>query len=346
MAYYRWAAGHGLTLNEAARRLGVAVRTLRRWVAAWSKDRIRAHDRGRPAHRSDRHLRARALALIGLLGPQVGVPTVQALCPGMARREAADLLRRYRRVWKRRRRLLLRILHRTRPGAVWAIDFSEPPLPVEGRYERLLAVRDLASGFQLLWLPVADESARTAHDALELLFRQQGAPLVLKSDNGSAFVAAQFRALVAAWQVCPLFSPPRTPSYNGSCEAGVGWMKTRTHHQAARAGRPGEWSCDDVEAARLEANETARPWGHRGPTPEEAWRERAPIVAEERAAFRKAVRRLECGARQQQDCPPDIALDPVVQAAVDRVAIRRALAAHGLLTFTSGTRPDSRYPRG
>ena len=341
MAYYRWAAGHGLTLNEAARRLGVAVRTLRRWVAAWSKDRIRARDRGRPAQRSDRHLRTRALALIGLLGPQVGVPTVQALCPGLARREVADLLRRYRRAWKRRRRLLLRILHWTRPGTVWAIDFSEPPLPVDGQYTRLLAVRDLASGAQLLWLPVPDESARTACDALALLFRQHGAPLVLKSDNGSAFIAGEFAALLAEWQVWQLFSPLRTPRYNGSCEAGIGSMKTRTHHQAALAGRPGQWTCDDAEAARQSANETARPGGHRGLTPDEAWHNRRRIDPAERLAFTATVHRREREAREEQGCPLAVPLDSLTQAAVNRVALQRALVEHGLLTFTSSHVADS-----
>ena len=314
-------------------------------MAAWSRDRIRARGRGRPAQRSDLALRARALALLGLLGPRVGVPTLHALCPGMARREVADLLRRYRRAWRRKRRLLLRELHWTRPGSVWAIDFSEPPQPVEGRFARLLAVRDLASGQQLLWLPVADESAREARDALEALFGKHGAPLVLKSDNGSAFIAEQFRALLAEWGVWPLYSPPRTPSYNGSCEAGIGSMKARTHQRAALAGRPGEWTCDDAEAARLEANQTALPWGSRGPTPDEAWQARRPIAPGERAAFAETARRLEREARQEQGCPPDGPLVPVVQAAMSRVALRRALVAHGLLTFTSGTRPDPRCPR-
>jgi transposase InsO family protein len=345
VAFCRWAARHGLTLTASARRLGLAARTLRRWVAAWSRDRIRARGRGRPARRSPLPLRARALALIGLLGPRVGVPTLQALCPGLARREVADLLRRYRRAWRRKRRLLLRTLRWTRPGTVWAIDFAEPPRPVEGQFARLLAVRDLASGLQLAWLPVADESARTARDALEPLFARHGAPLVLKSDNGSAFLGEEFGALLAARQVGQLLSPPRTPQYNGSCEAGIGSMKARTHHEAARAGRPGEWTCDDAEAARLQANQTARPWGPRGPTPDEAWQGRRPISAQERAAFWDTVRRRESEARQEQGCPPGAELDPVTQAAVGRVALRRALVAHGLLAFTSGTQPDSRCPR-
>ena len=174
------------------------------------------------------------LALIELVGPHIGVPTLQSLFQTMPRREIQDLLRRFRRVWRRRRRRLLHILHWRRPGTVWAIDFAEPPLSVDGRFDRLLAVRDLASGMQLLWLPVADETARTAIAGLEALFRQHGAPLVLKSDNGSAFIAGAFAKFLVRWRVWHLRSPPECPEYNGACEAGIGSMKTRTYHEAAR----------------------------------------------------------------------------------------------------------------
>mgnify|MGYP001144907076 CR=1 FL=1 len=101
----------------------------------------------------------------------------------------------------------------------------------------------------------------------------------------SAFIAEDTDDLLKKWCIWQLFSPPRTPSYNGSAEAGIGSMRTRTHHQAARHGHAGEWTCNDVEAARLEANETARPWGHHGPTPDEVWQGRALIGIEERMAF-------------------------------------------------------------
>jgi transposase InsO family protein len=311
---------------------------LQRWVQAWERRRLQARERGRPAQRSERTLRNRTLALIGLLGPGVGVPTLQALCPGMARRELDDLLRRYRRVFRQRSRLLIRRLHWTRPGAVWALDFAEPPQPVDGHFARLLAVRDLASGAQLLWLPVADESAETAVAALLALFREHAAPLVLKSDNGSAFISTEFAALLAEWGVWPLFSPPRLPRYNGSCEAGIGSMRTRTHHRAAAQGRAGAWTCDDAEAARQEANLTARPTGPNGPTPEEAWRGRRAITAAERAAFAAAVQREQEITRQEQGYALDAALDQMAQAAVDRVALRRALVGYGLLEITSRER--------
>jgi transposase InsO family protein len=253
----------------------------------------------------------------------------------MARRELRDLLRRYRRAWRRRRRLLTGVLHWTRAGAVWAIDFAEPPLPIEGSYDRLLAVRDLSSGCQLLWLPVRDESAGTTCAAIEGLFREHGAPLVLKCDNGSPFIAEEMEAVLRHWGVWQLFSPVRLPRYNGSCEAGIGSMKTRTHHQAALGGHPGEWTCDDVEVARLQANQTARPWGLHGPVPQEVWQTRLPIRADERATFAEAVQQRQKEARAEQGYAAELSLGRLQQAAVNRKALRGALVACGLLRLTS-----------
>jgi hypothetical protein len=154
---------------------------------------------------------------------------------------------------------------------------------------------------------------------------------VLKSDNGSAFIAAEFEALLTNWGVEQLFSPPRLPRYNGGCDAGIGSMKTRSHQEAVRQGHPGEWTCDDAESARLQANETARPWGSRGPTPGEVWEGRGRLTAAERLAFRAAVQRRAKAVRQEQGYPPEERLDRAGQAAVDRVALPDVLVAAGLL---------------
>jgi hypothetical protein len=277
-------------------------------------------------------------ALLDLLGPGAGVPTLQALCPGMARGEVRDLLHRYRRAWDRRHRRRGYALRWRRSGSVWATDFAEPPEPVDGTFGRLLAVRDLASGQQLAWLPAGDETGRTARDALEALFREHGPPLVLKSDNGSAFIAAKTAAFLARWQVWHLRSPPDLPEYNGSCEAGIGSMKTRTHHRAACRGGAGAWTCDDVEGARLEANRTARPWGPRGPTPEEVWQHRRLVTPPGRTAFGVRVRQFlqemrqpECGGKRGR-------------IAAEREALARALLTSGLLEFREG-RPIRMRPK-
>src|SRR5581483_8822513 len=89
--------------------------------------------------------------------------------------------------------------------------------------------------------------------------------------------------------VLALYSPPRTPRYNGAIEAGIGSLKTRTETHASRHGRPGQWTSDDVAAAQEEANATARPQGPTGPTPEESWQGRRRLTSTERACLQEAV---------------------------------------------------------
>lgn len=108
----------------------------------------------------------------------------------------------------------------------------------------------------------------------------------------------------------------------------IGSMKARTHYQAMRRGHPGEWTCDDVEAARLQANETARPWGLHGSTPKEAWRQRTVISVEERTAFGRAVNRHEVEARQASSGP-----ERSQAGRLRRAAIGQALVALGLLKY-------------
>ena len=71
--------------------------------------------------------------------------------------------------------------------------------------------------------------------ALLSLFALHGAPLVLKTANGSPFGDSAARRYLHGCGVIPLFSPPHTPRYNGSVEAGIGSLKTRTEHRR-RAG--------------------------------------------------------------------------------------------------------------
>lgn len=211
------------------------------------------------------------------------------------------------------------------------MDYLSPPGPVDGEYRKILSVRDLATGYHLLSLPVPEESGRATADALESLFREHGAPLVLKSDNGSPLTAAEVQGVLSRWGVTHLRSPARTPSYNGSCEAGVGALKTRAHHAAARLDRPGEWTCDDVEAARAQANELGRPRGALGPTPDEAWARRGTLEDEERGRFLSEVTRQQLEVLRERGYYTPTALSEAEVVSVARVAISRALVALGIL---------------
>lgn len=293
MVFCRWTRRHGVTRAEAASRIGVSPGLVKHWERRWRRDRCPPWPRGRPVGRLDGDLRNQIMDTIDVHGPSVGIRPLQALFPQVPRRDLEELLQQYRQDYPQQHPTVVHTLTWSRPGAVWTMDYTDPPTPVDGVYKKILLVRDLASGQQLAALPVEQEGAQTTRNALLSLFKEHGAPLVLKSDNGSPVVARAVRALLQRHAVLLLVSPPSTPEYNGGCEAGIGALKTRAHHQAARRGYPGEWTCCDVETARVLANRTARPHGHRGPSPEDVWEKRVPISMTERRAFRGKVDAFE-----------------------------------------------------
>jgi hypothetical protein len=122
----------------------------------------------------------------------------------------------------------------------------------------------LASKYTLLWQPVVKMTAEATVAVLSEPFAAFGAPLLLKADNGAPFHAQAMANFLAAMQVQVLYSPACTPRYNRAIEAGIESLKTRTRQQAARHGRAAEWTCDNVEAARLEANTLSYPFGETG----------------------------------------------------------------------------------
>jgi hypothetical protein len=209
------------------------------------------------------------------------VATLQRWCPTVSRRALAGWLRQYRRDQRRGGRRLTW----THQGRVWAMDFSEPRRPIDGRYRYVLHVRDLASRYHLAALPVYTSAASTVCDLLRALAAAHDAPLVLKVDNGSAFGSADVGAWAHAAGTQVLYSPPRYPRYNGSIEASIGAISTRTHHLAAAAGHPDYWTTDEVERARADANLTPSPTGRSGDTAAHRWRAAPTITAAERRRF-------------------------------------------------------------
>ncbi len=335
-------AEQGRTCANAATRLGVPVRTLRQWDQTFRRDHQRLPTLGRPKRAATSEQRAEVFRLLNDRGPGLGLPTLRNYCPGPTRAELEEIVTFYRRLWQEQNQVWRHRLHWHSPGVAWAMDFTEPPAPIDGRYRYLFAVRDLASGYQLLWWPVPDMTAAVTIEALTMLFTIHGAPLVLKSDNGSAFIADETLQLLRTWQVEVLFSPPRTPSYNGAIEAGNGSLKTRTQNQAEAAGRPRQWTSADLEAARFQAN-ASRPRRLKGRSPEEAWMSRSPLTETDRQRFQTTVDQDRRQARAQLGIPPDIALKRHQQAWVDRKALPRALVAHDYLSFTRRRIP-SRIP--
>jgi hypothetical protein len=264
------------------------------------------------------------------------LPALRHSFGGVSRAELARLLGRYRRVCRVRYHYDGRRLTWHRAGAVWALDFVVPPGLVDGRFECVLAVRDLGSQYQLFWQAMTGQTAEVVVYALRALFVDHGAPLVLKSDNGSAFIAELTAELLAQWQVIALFSPPLRPQYNGGCERANGTLRTYTDYEAVCEGHPGDWASRDLAQALDRINHLDRPRGLPSParTPGEAWQQRTPLTDEERRAFRKTVAVKRCIERAKREVPVDETLDRQDQAALDRVAVSEALQAHGLLSIS------------
>jgi transposase InsO family protein len=263
-------------------------------------------------------------------GRHLGLPTLRAEFPAMPRCELGELQAAYRQHYRATHRRSVERLTWHGVGRVWAIDHVVPPDTIDGVDRAVLAVRDLASGAQLAWQPVPDQTELPTTAVVHSLIHQHGPPLLLKSDNGSAFKSEEFNKLLAGHEVVWLPSPPRTPWYNGGCEAGNHSMRTRTNHFAEPARR---WTGEALAAARRQANALTRPEGHLGPTPAQRWSARTPIDPAQRQQLVAAIERHSqqiIAERKDNFC----AENKNHQHQVLRQAARRALLELGLLTIT------------
>ena len=341
VACYHGFREQGLTLAACSLLLHLAPRTLRGWAQDARLETLGLMPVGRPLTRSPLPVRQTILGYLKLTGPGIGVPTLQEQFAGVPRAELADLLARYRAVYRARHPPYQRVLHWQTPGCVWAADFTEPSRygqagvlpPIAGRYPYVLAVRDLASGSMLAWqpLPVLTEEVTSA--VLARLFAVHGAPLILKVDNGPAFRAADFQDFLLASRVIPLYSPPSCPSYNGAIEASIGSLKKRTDAKAQAEGHADRWEPADQEAAQGRANDS-HPRRLNGRTPAAVWASRKWIDPLERVVFELTVQRQRFRVRDELGIDQEETLDHWRQSAVDRQALERALVEHGHLLFT------------
>ena len=343
LAFARWMRGGGAERAAIAAAVGLSVSTLGYWERRWADldDRLKAEALGAPARQSDPVLRNAVFAMIAVFGPELGVPSLQDAFPSASRGELWELLGRARRdFWNAERSRWCSVLRWNQVGSVWAMDYFDPPTPIDGAYRAVLTVRDLASGFSLAALPVEHADAESTVASLTSLFLQHGAPLVLKADNGSHFTADSVRALLREWRVELLLSPPYAPSYNGSCEAGNGAIKARAEHLAKREGTPGRWTANHLEAARNWSNRRTAEAQSR--SPEDRWTHRQTLAVGHRDQMAVAI----AGSRQRRLANHanakslDSSISPLSSASLERYSIAEALIGIGYLTIRSRRIPQ------
>lgn len=333
----RWATWHGWPPARIARALGLDAATLAQWRRRWQDlgDRLSAHSLGAPALLANSAQRQDVLRFLALHGTELGLHTLQEHFPHLARRDLACLLHCARaEATEVARGGWYRALTWHVPGAVWAMDHTNPPTPIDGDRTKILTVRDLATGCTLAAHAVLTDDAQSTIDILSSLILTHGSPLVIKNDNGPAFTARETRNFFAEHRVMILYSPPYLPSYNGACEAGNGVIKHLAHDLACRNGRPGRWTLDDLEGARLLAN---RRIVDRTQTrsPEQRFAERlltTDVDREKLAVAVRTARRLRCA---QLAIASDDQSRSITADALERQAIADALLDTGILTIRS-----------
>ena len=117
------------------------------------------------------------------------------------------------------------------PGTAWSMDTTEyGPEKI-----KITPLRDLASKYQLP-TPLVQPQEQGARIALylDLMFKQQGAPMFLKRDLGSPLNCQAVDQVLERHWVLPLNSPARYPKYNGSIERNMRDLQHALDQRALR----------------------------------------------------------------------------------------------------------------
>jgi transposase InsO family protein len=182
---------------------------------------------GRPPHSQQtvEEAKPRVLAVLQTIGFRAGWTTVKALLRDLPKRVidmALKVLKTAHRIEEARRlrqqRVHVKVLAK---GALLAQDSTHVG-SFQGRKAWAEVAKDAATCEAWAFgdgLPITGK-AMLAH--LEALKAQGRLPLVLATDNGSAYKEQSVKAWLAEHQVVQLFSRPRTPQDNGRAERGIG----------------------------------------------------------------------------------------------------------------------------
>jgi hypothetical protein len=139
-------------------------------------------------------------------------------------------------------------------GLAWSLDATE--YGEDGC--QIIPVQDLASRYRFRPLVSNRLDGRQIAAHLESLFRQHGAPLFLKRDNGSPFNNQHVDAVLARFGVLPLNNPPHFPRYNGAQEKSIRDLKAALDQRQQTTGRIPKDFALTVEVTAHDLNHRSR----------------------------------------------------------------------------------------
>ncbi len=126
---------------------------------------------------------------------------------------------------KRRRQNVMGIAPTaTRPNQVWTYDFVFDQV-VSGRKLKMLTLVDECTRECLAVEVASSITAEGVRRVLERVCGERGFPEMIRSDNGSEFIAEATREWLAANNIAPVFIAPGKPWQNGKCESFNGKLR-------------------------------------------------------------------------------------------------------------------------
>jgi transposase InsO family protein len=219
-------------------------------------------------------------------------------------------------------------------GAVWVLDGTHTGREPQGPEVAAEVARDVASG---LFLPMKVGKKAGAIEIvwfLEMLRRLVGAvPLVLVTDNGSAYRSILFAAYLWIHGVIHLRSLPRTPQHNPFAERGIRTVKLRAGVGKGYVVLDQDELRRRLEQVRCELNTTLRQRPQCLLTPAQCWgtMPMATTLVARKTFFDAACANIVAAQRDNQNTRDR------------RKAVREAIAVtleqFNLITRTRGGRP-------
>jgi len=141
----------------------------------------------------------------------------QQFAASLSRRELAGLMEDYR----RDRLASMKRIDWLYTGVAWSCDATE--YGPDGTL--IIPVMDMRSRYRFQPLVTNKLDGQQIASHLEKLFKQHGAPLFLKRDNGSPFNHQAVDQVLKRHDVAPLNNPPYYPRYNGGKEKSIRDLK-------------------------------------------------------------------------------------------------------------------------
>lgn len=302
-------------LGGLARRLGLDLRRLRRWLARLVAGEPIVKPRGGTPRRGTPAAESRVRELVEALHGLAGAASLARSVSGVSRRRAAEIKSEVLTARERDRKSECARVEIRTPGVVRGFD----AMHLEGAYA--LGAADGCVPFRTSLRRVPSYDAEQVAAVLDEDFQTYGAPLVLREDRARCQTAPAVMSVLERHKVLVLQGPAYYAPYYGQLE------RQNREHRAWCA-----WLVDARRVSQADLDRMKTTFNERWLRPRlgwrsaaECWNQRGPID-DDRVELRDDVER-RAAALRSKCVQPDLAM---------RLAIEQALIARGHLRITPG----------